>query len=51
MPEEIIWGGKFERMIHFDQKYYTVDYSKFNSIYNDNCTKNISAKQLEEQTH
>jgi potassium inwardly-rectifying channel subfamily J len=49
MPEEIIWGSRFERMIHFDQKSYTVDYSKFNSIYNDNCTMNISAKQLEEQ--
>ncbi len=51
MPEEIIWGARFERMIYFDQTHYIVDYSKLNSIYNDNCTKNISAKQLEEQSN
>jgi len=49
MPQEIVWGARFQRMIHFDQESYTADYSKFNSIYNDNCTPNCSAKQLDEQ--
>jgi potassium inwardly-rectifying channel subfamily J len=49
MPEEIVWGGRFERMIYFDQQNYIVDYAKFNSISKDNCTKDISAQQLEEQ--
>ncbi|CAF4042078.1 unnamed protein product [Rotaria sp. Silwood1] len=49
LPEEIIWGARFERMIHFDNLYYTVDYSKFNSIIKDNCTTDCSAKQLQEQ--
>ncbi|CAF0881878.1 unnamed protein product [Rotaria sordida] len=49
LPQEIIWGARFERMIHFDNLYYTVDYSKFNSIIKDNCTTDCSAKQLQEQ--
>ncbi|CAF3083374.1 unnamed protein product, partial [Rotaria sp. Silwood2] len=49
LPEEIIWGARFERMIHFDNLYYTVDYSKFNSIIKDNCTTDCSAKQIQEQ--
>jgi hypothetical protein len=49
LPEEIVWGSKFERMIHFDGEHYTVDYSKFNRFYNDNCTPDCSAKQLEEE--
>jgi potassium inwardly-rectifying channel subfamily J len=49
MPQEIVWGSRFQRMINFKEGLYTVDYSKFNSIYNDNCTPNSSAKQLDEQ--
>ncbi|CAF0798070.1 unnamed protein product [Rotaria sp. Silwood1] len=49
MPEEIIWGARFERMIHFDKDHYIVDYSKFNSTTEDNCTPDSSAKQLYEQ--
>jgi potassium inwardly-rectifying channel subfamily J len=49
LPKEIVWGSRFERMIHFDGEHYTVDYSKLNTLYNDNCTPNCSAKQLEEQ--
>jgi potassium inwardly-rectifying channel subfamily J len=49
MPEEIVWGARFERMVHFDQKSYTVDYSKFNAIVKDNLTNDYSAKQYEEQ--
>jgi potassium inwardly-rectifying channel subfamily J len=49
MPQEIVWGARFQRMIHFNQQYYNVDYSKFNSIYNDNFTTTISAKQIHHQ--
>ncbi|CAF3996233.1 unnamed protein product [Rotaria sordida] len=49
LPQEIIWGARFERMIHFDNLYYTVDYSKFHSIIKDDCTTDCSAKQFQEQ--
>jgi hypothetical protein len=49
MPQEIVWGARFQRMIHFNQQYYNVDYSNFNSIYNDNFTTTISAKQIHHQ--
>ena len=49
MPEEIVWGARFQRMIHFYEDYYTIDYGKFNAIYKDNCTTNISARQIHEQ--
>ena len=51
LPEEIIWGARFDRMIHFDKHHYIVDYSKFNLMIKDNLTNDCSAKQLEEQTN
>ncbi|CAF3854618.1 unnamed protein product [Rotaria sordida] len=51
MPEEILWGGRFQRMIHFNKDYYSLDYSKFDSIIEDNSTPDCSAKQLYEQTN
>jgi hypothetical protein len=51
LPGEIIWGARFERMIHFDKDCYTVDYSKFHNITNDNCTPICSAKQLQQQNN
>jgi potassium inwardly-rectifying channel subfamily J len=49
LPDEIIWGARFERMIDFDEDCYTVDYSKFNQIVNNNSTTDSSAKQLQQQ--
>ncbi|CAF1282807.1 unnamed protein product [Adineta steineri] len=49
MPDEIVWGARFERMIHFLQHQYVVDYSKFNSFIYDNLTTHLSAKQFQEQ--
>jgi hypothetical protein len=49
MPDEIVWGSRFQRMIHFNRDHYAVDFAKFNIIYNDNCTPDCSAKQLQEQ--
>ncbi|UJR34857.1 hypothetical protein I4U23_027636 [Adineta vaga] len=48
MPNEIIWAGRFSRMIRFDEERYIIDYAKFNSVYQDNVTKEYSAKQLQE---
>ncbi|CAF3486293.1 unnamed protein product [Rotaria sp. Silwood1] len=50
MPEEILWGARFQRMIHFGKDHYTLDYSKFDSIVEDNATSDCSAKKLHEQT-
>jgi hypothetical protein len=49
MPDEIVWGSRFQRMIHFNRDHYAVDFAKFNIIYNDNCTPDCSAKKLQEQ--
>ncbi len=49
MPNEIIWGARFQRMIHFHKHQYVVDYSKFNLIYKDDLTSHLSAEQLIQQ--
>jgi potassium inwardly-rectifying channel subfamily J, other len=51
MPEEIIWGSRFERMIHFGIQHYIVDYSKFHNIIKDDVTPDCSAKQLQQQNN
>ena len=42
-PEDIIWGGRFENIFHFDGKFFNVDYSKFNSICKDNSVEEYSS--------
>ncbi|CAF1332308.1 unnamed protein product [Adineta ricciae] len=49
MPNEIIWAGRFSRMIRFEKDHYVVDYSKFNSIQYDHLTKEYSAKEIEQR--
>ena len=48
IPQEIIWGGRFENIFHINEQHIDIDYSKFNSISKDNYTTDRSAKQIEE---
>ncbi|CAF5168676.1 unnamed protein product, partial [Rotaria magnacalcarata] len=46
-PDDIVWGARFEPMIRNDPGApLTIDYSKFDALYCDTCTKPCSASEL-----
>ena len=50
LPKEILWGQRFEQILHFDhERSYTVDYGQFHHTIDDPLTPHCSAKELQEQ--
>lgn len=50
MPNEIVWGARFDSMIHSNPSGdYFIDYARFNSITSDGQTRDYSAKQLKDE--
>ncbi|CAF3425529.1 unnamed protein product [Rotaria socialis] len=47
IPDDIVWGARFEPMLRNDPDApLTIDYSKFDALYCDTCTKPCSANEL-----
>uniref|UniRef100_A0A3B3S1I9 ATP-sensitive inward rectifier potassium channel 14 n=1 Tax=Paramormyrops kingsleyae TaxID=1676925 RepID=A0A3B3S1I9_9TELE len=48
LPNEILWGQRFEPLIFEDRDTYQVDYSRFHKTYEVSSTPHCSAKELSE---